>query len=439
MTFLGGLDTVRGVIPMIALELDADPALEQRLRDPNRVRNDLDELIRLLSPVTLMGRTVMRYCEVSDAKLKAGDRVLVFFGSASRDAERFDNADVLEFDTPRPAHASFGLGVHRCLGMHLARLQLEIAFDELLKQYHQHQGPGPLGHVGHGHRADPGESPHPVRQGAGRGQSLMLDGKHPTGQGRAGDGLAAGRHRGGEFPTLLMVLVQLTGDLAWLEDPYRPARGRGIDTNDACGLPAEGGAAARPRRGDGCDSRLDRWHSLSAARSARRPASADAVGVDALSPFRSSTRDSLQTSRESVTGNRRVLGYADRGLGSRCAHHRRRTVGIGRGDPGPQRARHPLLDRRTHRVGGVVCGRKRLPGRRSRHPGPPLRPSFAPHDWEHYFALRSELADYFKKVSTDFDVSSHISFETEVLRAEPDPIDARWNVEVLAMRTGTVG
>ena len=144
VTFLGGLDTVRGVIPMIALELDADPALEQRLRDPNWVRNDLDELIRLLSPVTLMGRTVMRDCEVGDTKLKAGDRVLVFFGSASRDPERFENPDVLEFDTPRPAHASFGLGVHRCLGMHLARLQLEIAFDELLKQITNIKVVGPV-------------------------------------------------------------------------------------------------------------------------------------------------------------------------------------------------------------------------------------------------------------------------------------------------------
>jgi cytochrome P450 len=144
VTFLGGLDTVRGVIPMIALELDADPTLEHRLRDPNWVRNDLDELIRLLSPVTTLARTVTRDCEVGDTKLKAGDRVLVFFGSASRDPERFDNPDVLAFDTPRPAHASFGLGVHRCLGMHLARLQLEIAFDELFKQITNIKVAGPV-------------------------------------------------------------------------------------------------------------------------------------------------------------------------------------------------------------------------------------------------------------------------------------------------------
>jgi cytochrome P450 len=144
VTFLGGLDTVRGAIPMIALELDADPALEQRLRNPGWVNSDLDELIRLLSPVTTLARTVTRECEVGGIPLKAGDRVLVFFGSASRDARRFDHGDRLDFDAVRPGHASFGLGVHRCLGMHLARLQLEIAFDELLTRITNIRVAGPV-------------------------------------------------------------------------------------------------------------------------------------------------------------------------------------------------------------------------------------------------------------------------------------------------------
>ena len=64
--------------------------------------------------------------------MRKGDRVMVRFDSANRDEEKFSNADQLQFDPPRGGNAGFGLGIHRCVGMHLARVEITIAFEELL-------------------------------------------------------------------------------------------------------------------------------------------------------------------------------------------------------------------------------------------------------------------------------------------------------------------
>jgi cytochrome P450 len=130
--FLGGLDTTRSAIGTIAMHIALQPELEARVRDPRWVRNDMDEFIRHASPVATFGRTVTRDTEVGGCPMRKGDRVLVRFDSANRDEEKFPNADQLQFDPPRGGNAGFGLGIHRCVGMHLARVEITIAFEELL-------------------------------------------------------------------------------------------------------------------------------------------------------------------------------------------------------------------------------------------------------------------------------------------------------------------
>jgi cytochrome P450 len=130
--FLGGLDTTRSAIGTIAMHIALQPELEARVRDPRWVRNDMDEFIRHVSPVATFGRTVTRDTEVGGCPMRKGDRVLVRFDSANRDEEKFPNADQLQFDPPRGGNAGFGLGIHRCVGMHLARVEITIAFEELL-------------------------------------------------------------------------------------------------------------------------------------------------------------------------------------------------------------------------------------------------------------------------------------------------------------------
>ena len=81
-----------------------------------------------------MARTAIRDTIIGDQQLKEGDRVVLSYLSANRDDTRFESPDELAFGLDRKASAAFGLGIHRCLGSHLATLQIEIAFDELLQR-----------------------------------------------------------------------------------------------------------------------------------------------------------------------------------------------------------------------------------------------------------------------------------------------------------------
>jgi cytochrome P450 len=132
--FTGGLDTTKAALGNIASHLAGDATLEQRLRDPEWIKADLDEFLRYESPITFMARTVTRDTELGGCPLKPGDRVAVHYASANRDESRFEHANRLDFDRRRNPHAAFGLGPHRCIGMHFARLQIEVAFGELLSR-----------------------------------------------------------------------------------------------------------------------------------------------------------------------------------------------------------------------------------------------------------------------------------------------------------------
>jgi cytochrome P450 len=132
--FTGGLDTTKAALGNIACHLAEDPTLEQRLRDPEWIKGDLDEFLRYESPIMFMARTVTRDTELGGCPLKPGDRVAVHYASANRDESRFEHADRLDFGRQRNPHAAFGLGPHRCIGMHFARLQIEVAFGELLSR-----------------------------------------------------------------------------------------------------------------------------------------------------------------------------------------------------------------------------------------------------------------------------------------------------------------
>ncbi len=132
--FLGGLDTTRGAMGSIAYHLASQPELEQRLRDPAWIRHDMDEFIRLESPVGCLGRTATRDVELGGLSIRQGEQLLIRFDSANRDEARFEDASHLKFDAPQSSSAGFGLGIHRCLGSHFARIQIAIAFDELFKR-----------------------------------------------------------------------------------------------------------------------------------------------------------------------------------------------------------------------------------------------------------------------------------------------------------------
>lgn len=129
---LGGLDTTRGMIVHIAHHLATRPDVESVLRRSTWWQTALDEFLRHQTTVSFMARTVTQETTLGGAALNPGDRLAVHFYSANRDASRFDRPDDLWFDRPHKPSAAFGLGVHRCLGQNFARIQLAIAFEELL-------------------------------------------------------------------------------------------------------------------------------------------------------------------------------------------------------------------------------------------------------------------------------------------------------------------
>ena len=130
----GGLDTTKGAMGNIILRMAADPALEERLRDPNWIKTDLDEFLRLDSPSQFMARTVTKETELGGCPLKEGDRVAIHFASANRDPRKFEHPDELVFGRERNPHVAFGVGSHRCIGIHFAKMQLEVGFAELLRR-----------------------------------------------------------------------------------------------------------------------------------------------------------------------------------------------------------------------------------------------------------------------------------------------------------------
>jgi cytochrome P450 len=129
---LGGLDTTRGAMTFLGRFLAEEPGLEEQLRKPDWTKRDLDELLRFTSTVSVMGRVVTRDNDLLGISLKAGDRLAVHWRSGNRDEAKFANGDRLDFQRDRNPHAAFGIGIHRCLGQHFARLQLEIAVNRLL-------------------------------------------------------------------------------------------------------------------------------------------------------------------------------------------------------------------------------------------------------------------------------------------------------------------
>jgi cytochrome P450 len=131
---LGGLDTTRGALAYIARYLAEEPGLEERLRQPGWIKRDLDELLRFTSTVSVMGRLVTQDNDLLGIPLKAGDRLAVHWRSGNRDETKFANPDRLDFERERNPHAAFGIGIHRCVGQHFARLQLEIAVNRLLRR-----------------------------------------------------------------------------------------------------------------------------------------------------------------------------------------------------------------------------------------------------------------------------------------------------------------
>jgi cytochrome P450 len=128
---LGGLDTVTATLGCSMAYLAANPAQRRRLvDDPAITPLAVEELLRWETPVTMVPRVLKEDVTIGDVKLEAGTLVNLLIGAADVDEREFVDAHRVDFDRERNRHLAFGAGPHRCLGSHLARMELRAALEE---------------------------------------------------------------------------------------------------------------------------------------------------------------------------------------------------------------------------------------------------------------------------------------------------------------------
>jgi hypothetical protein len=108
--------------------------LERLVREPELMPVAVEEFLRFYAPVT-MARLVKEDYEFQGCPMKKDDWVLLGFPAANRDPQAFAKADEFIIDREVNRHAAFGLGIHRCVGSNLARLELRVAIEEFIKRY----------------------------------------------------------------------------------------------------------------------------------------------------------------------------------------------------------------------------------------------------------------------------------------------------------------
>src|SRR5947208_7729378 len=129
LLLLAGIDTTWSAIGASLWHLAAQPRDRARLvAHPELLPTAMEELLRAYAPVT-MARLVKHDVDWNGCAMKADEWVLLPFPAANRDPEAFEDADQVVIDRDVNRHSAFGLGIHRCVGSHLARMELRVALE----------------------------------------------------------------------------------------------------------------------------------------------------------------------------------------------------------------------------------------------------------------------------------------------------------------------
>ncbi|HUC06031.1 MAG TPA: cytochrome P450 [Acidimicrobiales bacterium] len=128
---IAGLDTVTATLDCMFSFLAQNPQHRQTIADDlSVIPNAIEEMLRWETPVMGIARAALVDTELNGCPIKAGDHVMVMLGSANTDEAEFPDGDVVRFDREYNRHLAFGGGIHRCLGSHLARMELRVALRE---------------------------------------------------------------------------------------------------------------------------------------------------------------------------------------------------------------------------------------------------------------------------------------------------------------------
>ncbi|HEX3964910.1 MAG TPA: cytochrome P450 [Trebonia sp.] len=135
LLLIAGIDTTWSAIGASLWHLAKTPEDRRRLvADPGLLPTAIEEFLRAYAPVT-MARLVKQDMDWRGAAMKADDWILLSYPAANRDPAQFDRAGEVVIDRAVNRHAAFGLGIHRCLGSHLARMELQVALGAWLARF----------------------------------------------------------------------------------------------------------------------------------------------------------------------------------------------------------------------------------------------------------------------------------------------------------------
>jgi cytochrome P450 family 142 subfamily A polypeptide 1 len=130
----GGAETTRTVIARTILNLVENPAELAKLRAGADMTVAVEEFIRYVTPIHNMCRVAADDAVVNGITIPKGNQVVLMYSSANRDEKYFDNAEALDVTRTPNNHIAFGFGTHFCLGASLARLEIRVFFEELLRR-----------------------------------------------------------------------------------------------------------------------------------------------------------------------------------------------------------------------------------------------------------------------------------------------------------------
>lgn len=136
LLLVAGHETTRNLIGNgMATLLRHPDQLERLSHDPSLVRSAVEEFLRFEGPLQGTSRIALEDFEFCGEKIQAGHSLLTMMACANRDARQFPDPDRLDLARKNNAHLTFGAGAHACLGLHLARIEAQIAFPALLERF----------------------------------------------------------------------------------------------------------------------------------------------------------------------------------------------------------------------------------------------------------------------------------------------------------------
>jgi len=152
LLMLAGLDTVQSALAQTFAYLGTrQDKWDEMFAQPETIDLAVEEFLRYTAPAVPTRTVTNDYMVVGDVPVPRGERVHCPLGAANRDPKYYPDPDEIDYNRPAKPHLAFGLGPHRCIGLHLARLEMKIAFEELrarIPRFGLTEGHTPVGHLG---------------------------------------------------------------------------------------------------------------------------------------------------------------------------------------------------------------------------------------------------------------------------------------------------